>query len=118
VHAAAGNAARNGLAPTLVVGDATDPAFRLPTADVVVANIALCPILRLAERWRAAPQDGAARAHGGPYRRAAERPPAELVLSGLLVEQAEEALAAFPAYVERARMDDGTWLTLRLSRAS
>ncbi|OPZ46613.1 MAG: Ribosomal protein L11 methyltransferase [Actinobacteria bacterium ADurb.BinA094] len=118
VHAAAGNAARNGLAPTLVVGDATDPTFRLPTADVVVANIALRPILRLAERWSAAPQGDGARAHGGLHRRAAERPPAELVLSGLLVEQAEEALAAFPGYVERARMDDGTWLTLRLSRAS
>ncbi len=52
VHAAAGNAAMNGLAPTFLVGDATDPRYLLPAADVVVANIALRPILRLAERWR------------------------------------------------------------------
>ena len=52
VHAAAGNAAMNGLAPTFLVGDATDPAYPLPAADVVVANIALRPIVRLAERWR------------------------------------------------------------------
>jgi ribosomal protein L11 methyltransferase len=100
VHAAAGNAAMNGLAPTFLVGDATDPSYPLPGADVVVANIALRPILRLAERWRA---DGAA-------------PPAELLLSGLLVEQAEEALAAHPGFTESARADDGTWLTLRLTR--
>ena len=43
VHAAAGNAAMNGLAPTFLVGDATDPAYPLPAADVVVANIALRP---------------------------------------------------------------------------
>ena len=30
VHAAAGNAAMNGLAPTFLVGDATDPAYPLP----------------------------------------------------------------------------------------
>ena len=101
VHAAAGNAAMNGLAPTFLVGDATDPSYPLPAADVVVANIALRPILRLAERWRRA--DDAA-------------PPAELLLSGLLVEQAEEALAAYPGFTESARTDDGTWLTLRLTR--
>ena len=54
VHAAAGNAAMNDLAPTFLVGDATDPAYPLPAAEVVVANIALHPILRLAERWRPA----------------------------------------------------------------
>ena len=55
VHAAAGNAAMNGLEPMFLVGDATDPAYPLPEADVVVANIALRPILRLAERWKARP---------------------------------------------------------------
>ncbi|HMK92040.1 MAG TPA: class I SAM-dependent methyltransferase, partial [Thermoleophilia bacterium] len=40
VHAAAGNAAMNGLEPTFLVGDATDPAYPLPEAGVVVANIA------------------------------------------------------------------------------
>ena len=103
VHAAAGNAAMNGLAPTFLVGDATDPGYPLPEAEVVVANIALRPILRLAERWRPAGRAGAA-------------PPAELLLSGLLVEQADEALAAFPAFAETARSDDGTWLTLHLTR--
>jgi ribosomal protein L11 methylase PrmA len=100
-HAAAGNAAMNGLAPTFLVGDATDPSYPLPEADVVVANIALHPILRLAERWRDA--DGPA-------------PPAELLLSGLLVEQAEEAIAAYPGFAETARTGDATWLTLHLSR--
>lgn len=102
VRAAAGNAAMNGLDVTFLVGDATDPAYPLPAADVVVANIALRPILRLAERWR----PGAAGA----------TPPAEVLLSGLLVEQAEEALAAYPLFTEAARVDDGTWLTLQLSR--
>ena len=68
VHAAAGNAAMNELAPTFLVGDATDPAYPLPAADVVVANIALRPILRLAERWR--PADG-----GGPARDGRRRVP-------------------------------------------
>ena len=127
VHAAAGNAAMNGLSPTFLVGDATDPGYPLPGADVVVANIALRPILRMAERWRAAapghaagqsrgaaaapPADAAAAAAA-----AAAAPPAELLLSGLLVEQADEALAAFPAFVETDRTDDGTWLTLHLTR--
>jgi ribosomal protein L11 methyltransferase len=102
VHAAAGNAAMNDLDPTFLVGDATDPAYPLPEADVVVANIALRPILRLAERWKSADAEPA--------------PPPELLLSGLLVDQAGEALAAFPAFTETARTDDGTWMTLHLSR--
>ncbi len=102
VRAAAGNAAMNGLDVTFLLGDATDPSSALPAADVVVANIALRPILRLAERWRP-------RATG-------TTPPADLLLSGLLVEQAEEALAAYPGFTEVARADDDTWLTLHLSR--
>lgn len=105
VHAAAGNAAMNDLAPTFLVGDATDPAYPLPAADVVVANIALRPILRLAERWKAPT---------GPAGRTGV--PAELLLSGLLVEQAAEALAAYPGFAETGRTDDGTWVTLHLSR--
>ncbi len=128
VHAAAGNAAMNGLAPTFLVGDATDPAYPLPSADVVVANIALRPILRLAERWRPVQRAGVAHSDAGatgggappPRGDAASvsetAPPVELLLSGLLVEQADETLAAFPAFVETARIDDGTWLTLHLTR--
>ena len=127
VHAAAGNAAMNELAPTFLVGDATDPAYPLPSAAVVVANIALRPILRLAERWwpaeRAASGGGGEAVGGGeaagsgaPSPDARTAPPAELLLSGLLVEQADEALAAFPAFAETTRIDDGTWLTLHLTR--
>lgn len=104
VHAAAGNAAMNGLAPTFLIGDAADGSYPLPAADVVVANIALRPILRLADRWRSG-EDGSGTA-----------PPAQLLLSGLLVEQAVEALAAFPRFSEVSRVDDGTWLTLHLTR--
>jgi hypothetical protein len=32
------------------------------------------------------------------------------------VEQADEASAAFPGFAEVARVDDGTWLTLHLTR--
>ena len=113
-HAAAGNAAMNDLAPTFLIGDATDPAYPLPAAEVVVANIALRPILRLAERWRPGGPGAAGPASPG----AEPAPPAQLLLSGLLVEQADEALAAFPAFAEAARTDDGTWLTLHLARSA
>ena len=103
VHAAAGNAALNGLAPTFLVGDATVPGYGLPAADCVVANIALAPILRLARRF-APGADGAA----------PELRPAHLLLAGLLVEQGEQAAAAFPGYVAMDRRDDGTWLMLHL----
>lgn len=111
VHAAAGNAALNGLEPVFLVGDATDPGYPLPEADVVVANIALRPILRLARRWR---DDAPAPAVDGSTSPPA-LPPRDLLLSGLLVEQADEALAAFPGFTEAARTDDGSWLTLHLT---
>ena len=111
VHAAAGNAALNGLSPTFLVGDATEPGYALPAADTVVANIALNPILRLAERWR--PRGDPPR----PHRAAAEPSgPAHLLLAGLLVEQGEQAAAAFPASPRSARVDDGTWVALHLAR--
>jgi len=105
VHAAAGNAARNHLTPTFAVGDATDVGYPIPSADVVVANIALRPILRLAGRWR-----------GDRGRIAGPSLPRDLLLSGLLLEQGDEAAAAFPRFHEAGRRDDGTWLTLHLSR--
>ena len=104
VHAAAGNAALNGLSPTFLVGDATEPGCALPAADTVVANIALAPILRLARRF--AP---------GRRRRAAELRPLHLLLAGLLVEQGEQAAAAFAGYETASRRDDGTWLMLHLT---
>lgn len=103
VQAAAGNAARNGLSPTFLVGDATDPAYRLPEAATVVANIALGPILRLAERWGA----GAAVA----------APPQHLLLAGLLHDQGGRAEGAYPAYRVATRREDGDWVLLHLELA-
>src|SRR5665647_2848454 len=107
VHAAAGNAALNGLSPTFLVGDATEPGYALPAADTVVANIALNAILRLARRF-------APGADGG----APELRPAHLLLAGLLVEQGEQAAAAFPDYETASRREDGTWLMLHLTRVA
>jgi len=125
VHAAAGNAAMNELAPTFMVGDATEAGYPLPDADTVVANIALNPILRLARRF-GAPAGAAPRgvkAEGAAPDAAASLGgasagfrPAHLLLAGLLVEQEAQAAAAFPGYDTAARRDDGTWLMLHLAR--
>jgi ribosomal protein L11 methyltransferase len=102
VRAAGENAARNGLAPDLRVADATDPSCTLPEAGIVVANIALGPILRLAPRFGSGGSSG----------------PAHLLLAGLLVEQADEAVAAFPAYRQWARREEGEWALVHLVRAA
>ncbi len=103
VQAAAGNAALNELSPVFLVGDATDPGYRPPAADTVVANIALRPILRLARRFAPGPAGLALAAR-------------HVLLAGLLVEQGEEAKAAFPQYGVVNRRTDGTWLMLHLAR--
>jgi ribosomal protein L11 methyltransferase len=100
VQSSAGNAAMNGLTPTFLVGDATEPGYPLPEADTVVANIALNPILRLSRRF------------GAP----AGLRPEHLLLAGLLVEQEGQASPAFPGYDTAARRDDGIWLMLHLVR--
>lgn len=105
VSGAADNAALNGLAPTFMLGDATQPGCRLPAADVVVANIALRPILRLAGRF--AP--GAA---GTPP----ELRPRTLLLAGLLTDQVAEAVAAYPAYSVASRRTDDVWAFVHLTR--
>jgi ribosomal protein L11 methyltransferase len=105
VEAAEANAARNGLAPAFTLGDAIDPAAPLPAADTVVANIALQPILRLAPRF-AAGKDGAL----------PELRPAHLLLAGLLLEQGDEAAAAFPEYEVAGRLEEEMWLLLHLTR--
>jgi ribosomal protein L11 methyltransferase len=104
VHAAAGNAARNRLQPTFLVGDATDRDYPLPAADTVVANIALRPILRLARR-------AVVRGSAAP-----DLQPAHLLLAGLLVEQGDEAAAAFPAYEVVRRRQTDRWLMVHLQR--
>ncbi len=107
VAEAESNARRNGLAPVFLVGDATDPALALPAADVVVANLALLPILRLAPRF-APGSDGAA-----PDLR-----PQHLLLAGLLLEQSDLAAAAFAEYEMVDKLVEGEWLLLHLARLS
>ena len=106
VEAAAGNAARNGLAPVFMTGDATDPEVSLPAAETVVANIALAPILRLARRLT-----------GEPGGATAALRPRSVLLAGLLVAQRDQTLAAFPGYRLASARDDGGWLLLHLEAA-
>ena len=99
--AARDNARRNELDPELFLADCTDPAVELPAADVVVANLMFEPILALGERYSAAAGVAGDR-------------PRQIVLGGLLVEQAAAALAAFGGF-ERRRLDiDGEWATVTL----
>ena len=113
VHAAAGNAAMNELAPTFLVGDATDPAYPLPAADVVVANIALRPILRLAERWRPAAAARCARRGVAGRRTGRRRSCCSPACSSS--RPTRRSPRSRPSPRRRAR-DDGTWLTLHLTR--
>jgi ribosomal protein L11 methylase PrmA len=69
-----------------------------PAADVVVANLMRPLLMRVAELL-----DGAPRA---------------LIASGLLDEEADDAVAAFgPALVARRRLSDRGWTAVLLSRA-
>lgn len=102
VEACARNAAANGLELHILEGDVTDPALQLPTVDVVVANLLQGAVLGLAARLRA--PDGGAWA------------PPRLLLSGLLVEQGDEAEAAFADYRTVARRAAAGWLLLDLMR--
>ena len=106
IEAAVDNAARNGLAPVFMTGDATDADLPLPAAETVVANLALAPILRLAPRFAGGPGGGV------PALR-----PRRVLLAGLLVAQRDETLAAFPGYRLASARDDGEWLLLRLEAA-
>ena len=122
------NAAANGLMADFVAGDATDPALALPDADVVVANIALRPILRLASRFAPEGDGEAPGADGDVHGGGRDAPgdeavppglrPRDLVLAGLLREQAGEAAAAFPAYAVAGRLEEDMWLLLHLRRRS
>jgi len=90
------NARRNGLRPLLFGADVTDPAIELPDAEVVVANIALTPIVALGMRYAGALAAG--RTH-----------PGIVVLAGLLDEQVAPALAAFGGYRRRRTDAEGEW---------
>jgi len=95
------NARANGLEPHVLLGDVTDPGLRLPPAEVAVANLLQKPILELARRL------GAADAAWAPPR---------LLLSGLLVEQGDEVLAALGGYRLVRRDVSSGWLLLDLAR--
>jgi ribosomal protein L11 methyltransferase len=106
ISVAEANAAVNGLAPTFLLGDITDPRFSLPQADAVVANLMLGPILGLAQRCsRADAADARLR-----WR------PRHLVLAGLLVEQGDEVVAGLPGYILCERVVLDGWVSLRLDK--
>ena len=114
--ATAANALLNGVDMDLACADATDPSFELPRVDVLVANLALRPIVALGARFlrESAGSSGEAPrvAAGGPA--ACPGGPRDLVLAGLLAAQADEALAAWPAYDVAARLQDEEWCALHL----
>jgi ribosomal protein L11 methyltransferase len=95
------NARANGLEPHVSLGDVLDQGLQLPPADVAVANLLQGPILELARRLEAAD--------------AAWAPP-RLLLSGLLVDQGDEVLAALGGYRLVRRDVSGGWLLLDLAR--
>lgn len=131
LEAAAANAALNGLCPQFFAADLLDAAVELPAADVLVANIALRPIVALGNRLTAAggttPPPGTTPPGEPASRREPTAPsgptspdgptPRHLILAGLLESQADEARAAFPDFrlTERAQLDE--WVMLRLERA-
>jgi ribosomal protein L11 methyltransferase len=102
LQAAARNARLNGLAPHFLHLDITDAAETLPVAEVVLANVALNPIVAYGRRLAAAPR---------------EAQPRHVVLAGLLVSQVREARQAYPHHVERERRQEGEWVQLSLERA-
>jgi ribosomal protein L11 methyltransferase len=95
------NARRNGLKPLLFGADARDQDVELPGADVLVANIALKPIVALGERY------AGALAAGGAH-------PQTVVLGGLLEDQVAAALAAFGGYRRDDIETEGEWTCLVL----
>ena len=117
------NAERNGLEPTFIVGDVCDPALPLPDTNAVVANLDLGGILGLGERTAAeaaAVTEAGAVAEVGAAAEAGEgwavRPwrPQHVLLAGLLHDQADEAVAAFPAFREAERRHLDEWTLVHL----
>ena len=92
-QAAAENAKFNGFAARFTVGDAAASVGR--TFDLVIANILARPLIDLAPELRAALGAGGS-----------------LVLSGLLAEQAEAVMAAYPDIEFAQPCCDGEWVCL------
>jgi ribosomal protein L11 methyltransferase len=95
------NARLNDVDLFLLLADVCDPTAGLPAAEVVVANLALKPIVALGERYARAAEEGRQR-------------PLHVVLGGLLEEQVDEALAAFYGYALVGRETEGGWVLARL----
>ena len=95
------NARLNEVDLFLLLADVCDPTVELPVTDVVVANIALKPIVALGGLYALAAEQGKPR-------------PRHIVLGGLLEEQVDEALAAFRGYELVGRESEAGWALLRL----
>ena len=123
VEVAQHNAERNGLEPTFIVGDVCDPRLILPDTNAVVANLDLAGLVglgrRSAEEAEAAEQAGAAVAADAAAEAdwgEAVRPwrPQHVLLAGLLHDQADEAVAAFPTFREDERRSWDEWTLVHL----
>ncbi len=128
VSAAAANALLNGVRFDLRCGDAAVGDRWPEAAEVIVANVALGPVVALGRlvatvsgRGGAAPAEAPdpalAAAAGSPV--GVPAAPRDVILAGLLRYQVPEALAAWPRYDVVARLEEGEWtaLHLRLRRA-
>jgi ribosomal protein L11 methyltransferase len=113
--ATAANALLNGVGLELMRADVTDPSFVLPDAEVLVANLALRPIVSLGARLRppAARSSDRHRVAGGGQPPISAGP-RDVILAGLLAAQVDEALQAWPAYEVAVRLQDAEWCALHL----
>lgn len=111
VAAAWDNGLRNGAEAEFGEADALDPAFRWPEVDVAVANLTLSPLIRLGERLAEASAGEAAPADDA---RARPRPPRDVIIAGLLDDQAGAAVAAFGGYREHCRLSCDGWTAVHL----
>lgn len=121
VSAAWQNGMRNGVEVTFEVADALDPAYEWPAADVVVANLTLGPLVGLGERLPApggvAGGAGASGTDPVSPRGSGSVPPRDVIIAGLLDEQAGEAVAAFKPYLEHRRLSRDGWTAVHLRPA-
>jgi ribosomal protein L11 methyltransferase len=120
VGAAWDNGMRNGSEAQFEVGDALDPGFRWPSVDVVVANLTLGPLVLLGERMSAMEAAGSRPVMGGGAEAgvtAGLSMPRDVIVAGLLDEQAGEAVAAFAGYREHSRVSAEGWTAVHLRRA-
>jgi ribosomal protein L11 methyltransferase len=113
--ATAANALLNGVGLELMCADVTDPSFALPEVEVLVANLALRPIVALGARLQPAATARSERLPAASGEgRAMSTGPRDVILAGLLAVQVDEALRAWPAYEVAARLQDAEWCALHL----